>query len=143
MLVFRRNSSRRGTTPGAAAAFSGGFGRGWRRRTGLASARRQGDVGAAEKACDRRGGVGAQQPVGAAMANAYLGEAVESAQEVFPFRREAGVAGEIIEVLLHRKRQEGTKDMPADGGVGGMEDRPTTATSMFAAIAPANGSWPR
>src|SRR5580693_6963932 len=81
-------------------------------------------MGAAEEPCDRRGGVGAEQPVGAAMADAHLGEAVEIAQEVLPFRREAGFAREIVEMLLKRKRQEGTKDVPADGGVGGMEDRP-------------------
>jgi hypothetical protein len=34
------------------------------------------------------------------------------------------LAREVVEMLLHRQRQEGTKDMPADGGVGGMEDRP-------------------
>ena len=118
MLAFRRKSSRRGTTPGAAAAFSGAFGRG-RRRTGLAGAGRQGDMGATEQGCDRRRGVGAHQPVGAAMADAHLGETVEIAQEIFPFRREAGFMQEIVEMLLHRQRQEGTKDMAADGGVGG------------------------
>jgi hypothetical protein len=45
VLGFRRNSSWRGTTPWAAAAFSGGFGREWRRWTGLAGAGRQGDMG--------------------------------------------------------------------------------------------------
>ncbi len=58
------------------------------------------------------------------MADAHLGEAVEIAQQILPFRREAGFAHQIVEMLLHRQRQEGTKDMPADGGVGGMEDRP-------------------
>ncbi len=81
-------------------------------------------MGSAEEACDRSGGVGAEQPVGAAMANAHLGEAVEIAQEVLPFRREAGFTREIVEMLLHRQRQEGAEDMAANGGVGGMEDRP-------------------
>jgi hypothetical protein len=58
------------------------------------------------------------------VADAHLGEAIEIAQEVFPFRREAGLAGEVVEMLLHRQRQEGAEDVTADGGVGGMEDRP-------------------
>ena len=36
----------------------------------------------------------------------HLGEAVEVAQEVLPFRDEAGLAQEIVETLLHRERQE-------------------------------------
>ena len=123
MLAFRRNSGRRGTTPWAAAAFSGAFGRG-RRRTGLTGARRQGDAGVFEEGGHARRSVGAHQPIGAAVADAQLLQAVEIAQEVLPFGDEAGLAREIVEMLLHRKRQEGTKDMPADGGVGGMEDRP-------------------
>src|SRR5271170_99326 len=112
MLAFRRNSSWRGTTRWAAAAFSGGFGPEWRRWTGLAGAGRQGDVGAFEK------------PVGGSVVDAHLLQAVEIAQQLLPFRREAGLAGEVVEMLLHRQRQEGAEDMAADGGVGGMEDRP-------------------
>ena len=123
MLAFRRNSSRRGTTPGAAAAFSGGLGLGGR-RTGVTGARRQGDVSGAEEGRDRGRGVSAHQPIGAAMADAYFCETVEVAQEVLPFWNKAGFAQEVVEMLLHRKRQEGTKDMPADGGVGGVKDRP-------------------
>ena len=88
--------------------------------TGAAAGRR----GVFEEGAHASRSVGAHQPIGAAVADAQLLQAVESAQEVLPFQDEAGLAREIVEMLLHRKRQEGTKDMPADGGVGGMEDRP-------------------
>ena len=87
-------------------------------------ARRQGDAGALEQPGHVGSGVRAHEPVGAAMADAHLGEAVEVAQEVLPFRNEAALAQEIVEMLLHRERQERAEDMAADGGVGGMEDRP-------------------
>ena len=95
-----------------------------RRRSGLTGAGRQGDVGGLEQRGDGGRCVGAHQPVGAAMADAHFGEAVEVSQEVLPFRNEAGLAQEVIEMLLHRQRQERAEDMAADGGVGGMEDRP-------------------
>ena len=60
-------------------------------------------MGSAEEACDRSGGVGAEQPVGAAMADAHLGEAVEIAQEVLPFGDEAGFTREIVEMLLQAR----------------------------------------
>ena len=87
-------------------------------------ARRQGDVGALEEIGDVWRGVGAHQPVGVAMADAHLLQAIEIAQQVLPFRREAGLARQVVEILLHRQRQEGAEDVAADGGVGGMEDRP-------------------
>src|SRR5271165_931275 len=124
MLAFRRNSSWRGTTPWAAAAFSVGFGREWRRGTGLAGAGRQGDMGAFEKLGHIWRGVGAHEPVGGSVMDAHPLQAVEIAQQLLPFRDEAGLAGEVVEVLLHRERQEGAEDVAADGGVGGMEDRP-------------------
>src|SRR5580693_7006881 len=123
MLAFRRNSSWRGTTPWAAAAFSCGFGPEWRRWTGLAGAGRQGDMGAFEKPGHIWRGVGAHEPVGGSVVDAHLLQAVEIAQQLLPFRREAGLAGEVVEMLLHRQRQEGAEDVAADGGVGGMEDR--------------------
>src|SRR5271166_2722728 len=123
MLAFWRNSSWHGTTPWAAAAFSGRFGREERRRwTGLAGAGRQGDMGAFEKPGHVRRGVGAHEPVGGPVVDAHLLQAVEVAQQLLPFRRKAGLAGEVVEVLLHRERQEGAEDMAADCGVGGMED---------------------
>ena len=81
-------------------------------------------MGAFEKPGHVRRGVGAHEPVGGSVVDAHLLQAVEIAQEVLPFRREAGLAGEVVKMLLHRQRQEGTKDVAADGGVGGMEDRP-------------------
>ena len=123
MFAFRRNSSWRGTTPWAAAAFLGGFRRGWRRWTGLAGAGRQGDVGAFEEPGHVRRGVGAHEPVGGSVVDAHLLQSVEIAQQFLPFRNEAGLAGEVVEMLLHRERQEGAEDVAADGGVGGMEDR--------------------
>src|SRR5271165_3491150 len=121
MLAFRRNSSWRGTTPWAAAAFSVGFGREWRRGTGLAGAGRQGDMGAFEKPGPVRRGVGAPEPVGGSIVDAHLLQAVEIAQQLLPVRREAGLAGEVVEMLLHRERQERAEDVAANGGVGGME----------------------
>jgi hypothetical protein len=90
----------------------------------LAGARRQRDVGVLEKPRQRGRGVGAHQPIGAAMAKAHLGETVEIAQEVAPLGGDAGFAHEIVELLLHRKRQERAEDVAADRRVGGMEDRP-------------------
>ena len=58
------------------------------------------------------------------MANANLGEAIEVAQQLLPFRDQPGLAGEIVEMLLHRQGQERAEHVAADGGVGGMEDRP-------------------
>ena len=123
MLAFRRNSSWRGTTLWAAAAFSGGFGREWRRRTGLAGAGRQGDMGAFEKPGHVWRDVGAHEPVGGSVMDAHLLQAVEIAQQLLPFRNEAGLAREVIEMLLHQERQEGAENVAADGGIGGMEDR--------------------
>src|SRR6516165_2227034 len=58
------------------------------------------------------------------MADAHFGETVEIAQEVLPFRDEAGLTQKIVEMLLHREREERAEDVAANGGVGGMEDRP-------------------
>ena len=69
-------------------------------------ARRQGDAGAVEQHGHGGSGVGAHEQVGAAMADARLGEAVEIAKEVLPFRNETGLAQEIVKMLLHRERQE-------------------------------------
>src|SRR5271169_3179202 len=55
-------------------------------------ARRQGDAGALEQHGHGGSGVGAHEPVGAATADAHLGETVEVAQEVLPFRNEAALA---------------------------------------------------
>jgi len=71
---------------------SGGGGRAWRARGGSA------DMDALEERLD------------AAMADARLGEAVEIAQRILPFQREASFAREVVEMLLHRKRQENKKD---------------------------------
>ena len=81
-------------------------------------------MGGAEERRDGLRSVGAHQRVGAAMADAHLGETVEVAQQVFPFRNEAGLTQEVVEMLLHGERQERAEDMAADGRVGGMEDRP-------------------
>ena len=81
-------------------------------------------MGAFEKPGHIWRGVGAHEPVGGSVVDAHLLQAVEIAHQLLPFRREAGLAGEVVEMLLHRQRQEGAEDMAADGGVGGMEDRP-------------------
>ena len=81
-------------------------------------------MGAFEKPDHVWRGVSAHEPVGGSVVDAHLLQAVEIAQQLLPFRREAGLAGEVVEMLLHRQRQEGAEDVAADGGVGGMEDRP-------------------
>src|ERR1700674_31635 len=113
MFAFRRNSSWRGTTPWAAATFSCEFGREWRRWTGLAGAGGEGDMGAFEKPAHIWRGVGAHEPVGGSVADAHLLQAIEIAQQLVPFRGEAGLAGEVVEMLLHRQRQEGAENMAA------------------------------
>ena len=50
--------------------------------------------------------------------DADLLQSIEVAQEIFPFRRRVVLAQQIVEMLLHRQRQEGTKDMATNGGVG-------------------------
>jgi hypothetical protein len=72
-------------------------------------------MGAFEKPGHVWRGVGAHEPVGGSLVDAHLLQAVETAQQLLPFRREAGLAGEVVEILLHRERQEGAEDMPADG----------------------------
>ena len=58
---------------------------------------------------------------------------IEIAQQLLPFRRDARFAGEIVEMVLHRKRQEGTEHVTADGGVGGVKDRPRAHDRLGAA----------
>src|SRR5271165_4390452 len=109
----------------AAAAFLGGFRRRrglWRRR--LPGARRQRDMGMTEQSRDHWRRVGAEQPIGAVMAEARLLQPIEIAQHLLPLQHNAGLAREIVEMLLHRKSQEGTEHMAADRGVGRMENRP-------------------
>ena len=76
-------------------------------------------------------GIGAHQPLGAAMADAHFGETIEVAREVFPFRNEAASASR------GRGRAE---DMAADGGVGGMEDRPGAHDRLSGIMHRADGS---
>src|ERR1035437_9223563 len=84
---------RRRRTPGAAAAFAGRFyGRHDFRRRHLLGAWRQRDMGVTKQIGDRLGDVGAHQPVVAAMADAYMLQAIEVAQKRLPFRHDAGLA---------------------------------------------------
>ncbi len=87
----------------------------------------------AEQHRDIRRGVGAHQPIGAAMRESHLLQPIEIAQQLLPFRRDARFAGEIVEMVLHRKRQEGTEHVTADGGVGGVKDRPRAHDRLGAA----------
>ena len=123
--MFQRNSSWLGTTLWAAAAFSGGI------LTGLAAVDEPGgrgtagDVGALKGSrsipwrrrfarASRRGGSGCA-PV--------AGDRDRATAPAIPARGRPG-ASEVVEMLLHRERQERAEDTAADGGVGGMEDRP-------------------
>ncbi len=58
------------------------------------------------------------QPIRAAVTDLDLLKRVEVAQQPFPFEGQAILAREIIEMLLHRQRQEGAEDMAANAGVG-------------------------
>jgi hypothetical protein len=79
---------------------------GGRRGASLAGARRRGELSAFEERRHRRRGVAARQPIGAATRDARLAQAVEIAQQNPPLGRDAGFAHEIVEMLLHRQRQE-------------------------------------
>ena len=71
-------------------------------------------MGGFEKAGHVRRGVGSHEPVGAAVVNAHLLQSAEIAQQLLPFRREAGLAREVVEMLLHRQRSPGAR--PGQGG---------------------------
>src|SRR5271166_6150051 len=108
----------------AAAAFLGGFRRRrglWRRR--LPGARRQRDMGMTEQSRDHWRRVGAEQPIGAVMAEARLLQPIEIAQHLLPFQQRRPRERDRRDAL-HRKSQEGTEHMAADRGVGRMENRP-------------------
>jgi hypothetical protein len=64
------------------------------------------------------------QPIGSAVIETDNLQPVEIAQQLPPFWRNARFMQQVVEMLLHREGQEGTEHMAADGGVGGMEDRP-------------------
>ncbi len=81
-------------------------------------------MGLAEQGSGCRRRVGAHQPIGAAILEAHLLQPIEIAQQFFPFRRDARLAGKIVEIFLHGERQERTEHMTADGRIGRMENRP-------------------
>ena len=74
-------------------------------------------MGGAEQRRDARGGVGAHQPVGAAVFDAQLLQSVEVAQQLFPFRGDLRLAHQVLDMLLHGERQKRAEHMAADGGV--------------------------
>ena len=55
----------------------------------------------AEQCRDIRRGVGAHQPIGAAMCESYLLQPIEIAQQLPPFWGDARLAREIVEIFLH------------------------------------------
>ena len=57
------------------------------------------------------------------MADAHLLQTIEIAQQRFPLRHDAGLTQQVFQVFLHGERQERTKYVSANSGVGGMEDR--------------------
>ena len=74
----------------------------------MSGAKQRGDV---------RRGVGAHQPIGAAMLDADLLQAVEISQQLLPLGRDLRLVHEILEMLLHGERQEGAEHMAPNGGV--------------------------
>ena len=67
----------------------------------MSRARRQRDMGLAVQGGDCRARVGAHQPIGAAILEAHLLQPIEIAQQLLPFRRDARLAGKIVEIFLH------------------------------------------
>jgi hypothetical protein len=64
-------------------------------------------MGVMEQGCDICCRIRAHQPIGAAMRNAGMLQPIEIAQQVLPFRRDAGFTREIIEMLcIARARNE-------------------------------------
>ena len=55
-------------------------------------------MGAFEKSGHVRCGVGAHEPVVGSVVDAHLLQTVEIAQQLLPFRCEAGLAGEVVEM---------------------------------------------
>ena len=77
--------------------------------------------------------LGAHQPVFAVKLDTGALEPVEIAQQDTPFGNGASLPGEIVEMLLHDEGKEGAEDMAADGGIGGMVDRPCPHDCLGAA----------
>ena len=77
-----------------------------------------------EQSRDVSGRVRAHHPIGPPMLETHILQPVEIAQQFLPFRRDVCFAQNVIEMLLHREGQEGTKHMATDGGVRRMEDWP-------------------
>ena len=92
-------------------------------RLGLAGARRQRQADDFEQAPRRGRSVSAHQPIGAAMADANLGEAVELAQQVLLLRGQSGLARKIGKRRLRRQREERAEHAAVDRRVGGMGRR--------------------
>ena len=74
-----------------------------------------------EQSRDVSGRVRAHHPIGPPMLETHILQPVEIAQQFLPFRRDVCFAQNVIEMLLHREGQEGTKHMATDGGVRRME----------------------
>jgi len=68
--------------------------------------------------------IGAHQPVFAVKLDTGALQPVEIAQERPPFGAGSGLGSQIVEVFLHDEGKEGAEYMAADGGIGGMVDRP-------------------
>ena len=64
-------------------------------------------MGLAEQSGDRLRRVGAHQPIGAAILEAHLLQPIEITQQLLPFRRDARLAGKIVEIFcMARARNE-------------------------------------
>jgi hypothetical protein len=84
---------------------------------------RQGDAGGLKDAADLAGDSGAGGDALAVLVDGHFLEAVEIAQQVGPFDREAVALAQIAELLLQHQGEERAEHVAADGGVAGMIDR--------------------
>ena len=97
----------------------------------MPSTRWQPDMSVTEQSRDVSGRVRAHHPIGPPMLETHILQPVEIAQQFLPFRRDVCFAQNVIEMLLHREGQEGTKTWQSEdkrqfpGGLNSNTDRPT------------------
>src|SRR5215213_3851901 len=93
-------------------------------RGSVADVGRQGDAGGPEEGADDAGGGRAQGHLPPVLGDLDLLQPIEIDQHIAPLRPEAGLAAARVQLLAQHQGEEGAEDVAADGGVGGVVDRP-------------------